>query len=403
MSETAAGIAVESSLEPSQTDGAAAHDHHSSGVSMVDGIADPERPEGIVDPSFWRGRRVLLTGHTGFKGAWLALWLQSLGARVTGFSLDVPTQPALYELAHIGDGMESIAGDIRDFDALSSAFDLTRPEIVIHMAAQSLVRRSYAEPRETYEVNVMGTVNLLEAVRRQREVRAILNVTSDKCYENREWEWAYREHEPLGGHDPYSSSKGCSEMVTNAFRHSFFGSDGGPRVASARAGNVIGGGDWSEDRLLADIMRGALAREVINVRNPHSVRPWQHVLNPLSGYLILIQGLWHSEQLASGWNFGPAEEDTLPVRAIVERISALWSERLRWTEGSGSETADLREARQLKLDSSRAHTILRWHPRWRLQEGLDAVVAWYRALEQGEDMQAFTLGQIGAFCRVASA
>jgi CDP-glucose 4,6-dehydratase len=356
-----------------------------------------------VDPAFWRGRRVLLTGHTGFKGAWLALWLQTLGAHVTGFALGVPTQPSLYELAHVGDGMESIEGDVRDYDALAGALAAARPEVVIHMAAQSLVRRSLAEPRETYEVNVMGTVNLLDAVRHQDGVRAVLNVTSDKCYENREWEWPYREHEPLGGRDPYSSSKGCAELVTSAYRSSFFASGSGPRLASARAGNVIGGGDWSEDRLVADVMRAALAGRVVQVRNPHAIRPWQHVLNPLSGYLVLVQQLWHSEQLASGWNFGPTEQDTLPVRAIVERISALWSEPLSWVEDAGSTDTDHGEARQLKLDSSRARSLLSWRPSWDLQEGLRALVAWYGALGADGDMQAFTLGQIDAFSRVADA
>jgi CDP-glucose 4,6-dehydratase len=250
----------------------------------------------------------------------------------------------------------------------------------------------------------MGTVNVLDAVRRHADgVRAVVVVTTDKCYENREWEWAYREHEALGGSDPYSSSKGCAELVTRAFRDSFFASAAGPRLASARAGNVIGGGDWSEDRLVADVMRAALAGRVIHVRNPHAIRPWQHVLNPLSGYLVLVQRLWHSGRLASGWNFGPAEQDTLPVRAIVERISALWSEPLSWVDDSRSTAGDPREARQLKLDSSRARSLLNWRPRWDLQEGLGALVAWYRALGADEDMQAFTLGQIDAYGRIASA
>lgn len=385
----------------------------SSPKPVVDAAPEISPRRGAVDPVFWRGRHVLLTGHTGFKGAWLALWLQTMGAKVTGFSLGVPTRPSLYELAHVGAGMESVEGDVRDFRALACALDVARPEVIIHMAAQSLVRRSYVEPRETYEVNVMGTVNLLEAVRRQGDVRAVLNVTSDKCYENREWEWAYREHEPLGGRDPYSSSKGCSEMVTSAFRHSFFASGGAPRLASARAGNVIGGGDWSEDRLVADVMRGALAGRAIRVRNPSSIRPWQHVLNPLSGYLILLQELWDSERFAGGWNFGPAEEDTLPVRAVVERISALWSTPLRWvddsrtgargsgfseSDGPGSDVPDPHEAGQLKLDSSRARSLLKWRPQWDLQEGLGAVVAWYRALDGNADMRAFTLEQIETFC-----
>jgi CDP-glucose 4,6-dehydratase len=356
-----------------------------------------------VDPDFWRGRRVLLTGHTGFKGAWLALWLQSLGARLTGFALRAPTQPSLYELACVGEGMESIEGDVRDFQALAAALERARPEVVIHMAAQSLVRRSFLEPRKTYEVNVMGTVNLLDAVRHRRglspPVRVVVNVTSDKCYENREWEWAYREHEPMGGHDPYSSSKGCAELVTDAFRRSFYGPEGGPRVASARAGNVIGGGDWGEDRLLADLMRGALAGRAVHVRNPDSVRPWQHVLNPLSGYLLLGQALWHSEEIAGAWNFGPADEDARPVSWIVDRISTLWPQELPWVQDLGLHRSAPHEARYLKLDSSRARARLGWRPRWDLEQGLDAVLAWYCALSAGEDMRAVTLGQIEAFER----
>jgi CDP-glucose 4,6-dehydratase len=355
-----------------------------------------------VDPDFWRDRRVLLTGHTGFKGAWLALWLQALGARVTGFSLGVPTQPSLYELAHVDDGMQSIEGDVRDFPALTAALAAARPEVVIHMAAQSLVRRSFSEPRLTYEVNVMGTVNLLEAVRGEESVRVVINVTSDKCYENREWEWAYREHEPMGGHDPYSSSKGCSELVTQAFRRSFFYGDSATRLASARAGNVIGGGDWGADRLIPDLMRAALAGRPAHVRNPDSVRPWQHVLNPLCGYLTLAQGLWSSEQLAGGWNFGPAEEDARPVRWIVQRMAALWP-ALPWIEDTGSSTPSLHEARYLKLDSSRARTHLGWQPRWSLATGLDATVAWYRALHAGEDMSTFTRGQIETYAATTAA
>jgi CDP-glucose 4,6-dehydratase len=352
-----------------------------------------------VDPDFWRDRRVLLTGHTGFKGAWLALWLQTLGARVTGFSLGVPTRPSLYELARVGEGIQSIEGDVRDHRALDAALDAARPEVVVHMAAQSLVRRSFAHPRETYEVNVMGTVNLLDAARRGEDTRAIVNVTSDKCYENREWEWAYRESDPLGGHDPYSSSKGCAELVADAYRRSFFCGERAPRLASARAGNVIGGGDWGEDRLVADVMRGALADRPIRVRNPDAIRPWQHVLNPLSGYLTLVQALWSSRELASGWNFGPAEDDARTVRWIVERIDRLWPARLRVAADSEPRPPHTHEAGRLRLDSSRARSHLGWRSRWSLDEGLEAVVDWYRALRAGADMRAVTVGQIQAFDR----
>jgi CDP-glucose 4,6-dehydratase len=352
-----------------------------------------------VDADFWRGRRVLLTGHTGFKGAWLALWLQALGAQVTGFSLGVPTHPSLYELARVSEGIESIEGDVRDFSALAAALDSARPEVVIHMAAQSLVRRSFSEPRLTYEVNVMGTVNLLDAVRLLDGVRVVINVTSDKCYENREWEWAYRECEPMGGHDPYSSSKGCAELLTNAFRGSFYGHEGGPRLASARAGNVIGGGDWGEDRLIPDLMRGALEGRAIRVRNPDSVRPWQHVLNPLSGYLTLAQALWQSAEIAGPWNFGPAEQDARPVAWLVERMSRQWPEELPWVVDQSAYPPGPHEARYLRLDSSRARIHLGWAPRWGLEEGLDATLAWYRAYGEEEDMRALTLEQIEAFAR----
>lgn len=352
-----------------------------------------------VDPDFWSGRRVLLTGHTGFKGAWLALWLQMLGARVTGFSLGIPTDPSLYEVARVGEEMESIDGDVRDFRAVAKALDLSQPEVVIHMAAQSLVRRSFSEPRMTYEVNVIGTVNLLDAMRDSADVRAVVNVTSDKCYENREWEWAYRECEAMGGHDPYSSSKGCAELITDAYRRSFYRPAGGPQLASARAGNVIGGGDWGKDRLVADLMRGALAGRAVHVRNPDSVRPWQHVLNPLSGYLTLAQALCCSEEVAGPWNFGPADEDARPVSWIVERISTQWPEGLHWTSGRGSHQLEPHEACALKVDSSRARKRLGWRPRWCLEEGLDAVLAWYRALSAEEDMRAVTLGQIESFDR----
>jgi CDP-glucose 4,6-dehydratase len=348
-----------------------------------------------VDPSFWRERRVLLTGHTGFKGAWLSLWLQSLGARVTGFSVDVPTQPSLYELAKVKEGMESIEGDVRDPEAVAAAVAAANPEVVIHMAAQSLVRRSFVEPRQTYETNVMGTVNVLDAVRMHgSDARAVVNVTSDKCYENREWEWGYREDEPMGGFDPYSSSKGCSELVTEAFRRSFFSDPTGPRLASARAGNVIGGGDWGEDRLVPDIMRAALAGEQVRVRNPSSIRPWQHVLNPLSGYLVLAQALWDAPELAGGWNFGPTDEDARPVGWIVQRIAARWPEDLQSIQDDGPHP---HEARYLKLDSSKARARLGWRPGLDLAGTLDSIVDWYRELRAGADMRAVTLGQIEAF------
>ncbi|HXP98446.1 MAG TPA: CDP-glucose 4,6-dehydratase [Solirubrobacteraceae bacterium] len=351
-------------------------------------------PSGAVDPAFWHGRRVLLTGHTGFKGAWLALWLQALGAELTGLSNGVPTEPSLYELARVGEGMSAVVADIRDPEALADAVAGSEPEVVIHMAAQSLVRRSFAEPRETYETNVMGTVNLLDAVRRNAGVRVLVNVTSDKCYENREWEWGYRESEPMGGHDPYSNSKGCAELVTDAYRRSFFGDPSGPRVASARAGNVIGGGDWGAERLLPDIVRAALAGETVHIRNPGAIRPWQHVLNPLSGYLALAQALWENPERAAGWNFGPAEEDARPVDWIVRRMVELWPGELHWEHDEGPHP---HEARYLKLDSSMARAHLGWRPGWDLTRGLDALVGWYRDTQAGTDPRTVTLEQIEAF------
>jgi CDP-glucose 4,6-dehydratase len=346
-----------------------------------------------VEPAFWRGRRVLLTGHTGFKGGWLSLWLQALGADCVGLSIDVPTEPSLYRLARLDESMEWITADVRDFEAVRVAVERTRPEIVVHMAAQSLVRRSFVDPRETYETNVMGTVNVLEAVRAQGDVRVVVNVTSDKCYENREWEWGYREDEPMGGHDPYSNSKGCAELVTSAYRRSFFES-GETRLASARAGNVIGGGDWGEDRLIPDLMRAVLAGETLRVRNPGAVRPWQHVLNPLSGYLLLAQVLWDAPSLAGGWNFGPGDDDAQRVSWIVERVAE------RWPGGVRSEP-DPRpaphEAQQLKLDSSRARARLGWRPRWDLATGIDAVVEWYSAYADSSDAREITLAQIERF------
>jgi CDP-glucose 4,6-dehydratase len=342
---------------------------------------------------------VLLTGHTGFKGAWLALFLQSLGAELTGFSLGVPTDPSLYELARVGEGMQSVEGDIRNPGAIAAAVAESSPEVVIHMAAQSLVRPSFLEPRETYETNVMGTVNVLDAVRLTGDrVRAVVNVTSDKCYENREWEWGYRENEPMGGHDPYSSSKGCAELVTAAFRRSFFSSPDGTRLASARAGNVIGGGDWGTDRLVPDIMRAALAGEEVRVRNPNSIRPWQHVLNPLSGYIVLAQALWDSPEDADGWNFGPPEEDARPVGWVVERARELWPGGLRSVIDDGPHP---HEARYLKLDSSRARARLGWRPPLDLDAALELTVDWYRELSAGSDMRTVTVGQIETFLQYA--
>lgn len=357
-----------------------------------------------VDPAAWSGRRVLLTGHTGFKGAWLALWLQKLGAEVTGVADAVPTTPSLFELAGVREGLtDHVVADIRDAQAMQDAVAAARPEVVIHMAAQPMVRRSFVEPRATYETNVMGTVNVLDAVRLAgaETVRAVVNVTSDKCYDNREDgsrpPRAFVEDDPMGGHDPYSNSKGCAELVADAYRRSFFSDQTThpARLASVRAGNVIGGGDWGEDRLVPDIMRAAAADAPIAIRNPEAVRPWQHVLNPLSGYLTVAERLLAGDDTAAaGWNFGPSPDDVKPVRWIADRLTEGWPQPLRWELDPGPHP---HEAHFLALDSTRAHERLGWAPRWDLEDTLGAIVDWHLAHRDGADMRAVTLGQIEAF------
>ena len=359
---------------------------------------EPALEDVALDPSFWHGRRVLVTGHTGFKGAWLCVWLEALGAEVAGYANAIRTTPSLYELARVEDGLRSCTGDVRDGESLRAAFDAHRPEVVILMAAQSLVRASFRDPVTTYETNVLGTVRVLEAARQSPDVRAIVNVTSDKAYENREWEWGYREDDAKGGHDPYSSSKGCAELVGAAYRRSFFAGPDAPALASARAGNVIGGGDFGEDRLIPDLMRAVSESRPAAIRNPGAVRPWQHVLNPLSGYLLLAQRLWErTAGLGDGLNFGPTDGDARPVGAVVERITELWGEDLGWATDPGPHP---HEAHYLKLDSSRARMRLGWRPRWGLEEGLERTVEWYRAHHRGEDVSALTRAQVEAFSAV---
>ena len=348
-----------------------------------------------VDPAFWAGRRVFLTGHTGFKGSWMALWLQRMGAAVTGFALAPPTEPALFDVAHVGDGMASIIGDVRDRDALERALLAADPEIVIHMAAQPLVRASYDDPVGTYATNVMGTVHLLEAVRGAPSARAVCIVTTDKCYENREWAWGYREDEPMGGHDPYSNSKGCAELVTSAYRRSFFAGEGGLAIGSGRAGNVIGGGDWAADRLVPDILRAIVGERLVSIRNPLSIRPWQHVLEPLSGYLTLCQALWDNPATAAdAWNFGPRDDDARPVQWIVERMCALWGDGAGWERDLSVQP---HEAHYLKLDISKARAALGWQPRWTLAQALENIVAWHRAWLSGADMRAYCIAELERF------
>lgn len=358
-----------------------------------------------MTPQFWTGKRVFLTGHTGFKGSWLSLWLQHLGATLTGYALQATTQPNLFELAHVAEGMSSEIGDIRDLPALMIAMKSANPEIVIHMAAQPLVRRSYIDPVETYSTNVMGTVHLLEAVRVCPTVRAVVIVTSDKCYDNKEWIWPYRESEPLGGYDPYSSSKGCAELVTSAYRNSFFNhhdsSQNKVAIATARAGNVIGGGDWSADRLVPDALSAFGLVKPVVIRSPNSTRPWQHVLEPLSGYLTLAQRLSEEGQkFAEAFNFGPLPEDSRSVLWIVEKLAKLWGQKAAWKVDTGTHP---HEASHLKLDITKAVHQLGWRPRLSLHEALEMTVAWCNCHIRGDDLRSFTNHQIDDYMnRIAS-
>ena len=345
-----------------------------------------------------------MTGHTGFKGSWLSLWLQSLGAEVTGYALKPPTNPSLFEVAKVADGMKSNIGDIRDFNALQNSMQDASPEIVIHMAAQPLVRYSYINPVETYATNVMGSVHLLEAVRNTKSVKAVVNVTSDKCYENREWVWGYREDEAMGGYDPYSNSKGCAELVTAAYRASFFNPQHyekhGVAVASARAGNVIGGGDWAGDRLIPDFIRAIVAGETVVIRSPNAIRPWQHVLEPLSGYLLLAEKLYtKGVQFAEAWNFGPGDSDAKSVEWIINHLVDNWDYSAGFKIDSSA--ADLHEAHFLKLDCSKARMSLGWKPKWDAGEAIRRICAWHKAHLDDQDMKTYVLREIEQYQKAA--
>lgn len=345
-----------------------------------------------VNADFWKGKKVFLTGHTGFKGSWLSLWLQSLGVEIKGFALEPPTTPSMFEQANVAQGMESEIGDVRDLAAVTGSMTAFNPDILIHMAAQPLVRFSYREPVETYATNVMGTVHVLEAARQCRNLRAIVNVTTDKCYENREWVWGYRENEPMGGHDPYSNSKGCSELVTAAYQKSFFNTSSRASLASARAGNVIGGGDWAEDRLIPDIIRAFEKQQPVIIRNPLATRPWQHVLEPLSGYLILAEKLYmEGTSYAEGWNFGPRDEDVKSVEWILTRMVQKWGGGASWKLDSNPQ---YHEAQLLRLDIRKAAAYLNWHPRWSLVQALDSIIDWHQCWLSEENIHQKTLEQI---------
>lgn len=349
-----------------------------------------------VCPEFWKGKRVLLTGHTGFKGSWMSIWLKEMGADLTGFARTPPTEPSLFNDAHVADGMRSVIGDIRDLDALRKVFSETNPEVVIHMAAQPLVRESYKFPVETYAINVMGTVNVLEAVRETPGVRSVVIITTDKCYENKEWFWGYREDEPMGGYDPYSNSKGCAELVTSSFRRSYFNpakyDSHKVGVATVRAGNVIGGGDWAGDRLIPDIMRAVMDGTPVNIRSPYATRPWQHVLEPVGAYLLLAEKLYiDGASYAEAWNIGPSSDDARDVEYIVKNICRTWGDGASYTIDSNPQP---HEAGYLKLDISKIENRIGWHPVWPLPVTLEKTTEWYKAYMKGQDALEVCLTQL---------
>lgn len=353
------------------------------------------RLKGKVNPTFWKGKKVFITGHTGFKGSWLSLWLQDMGAIVKGYALDPNTNPNLFTQAKVAQNMDSEIGDIIDLNHISQSIKIFNPEVLIHMAAQPLVRLSYQEPALTYATNVMGTVNVLEAARKCSNLKAIVSVTTDKCYENREWAWGYRENEQMGGHDPYSSSKGCAELVTAAYRKSFFNDENSAFLASARAGNVIGGGDWSADRLIPDILRAFEKNEPVIVRNPMSTRPWQHVLEPLSGYLVLAQHLFEEgSNVAEGWNFGPKDEDCKPVSWILDRMVTNWGNGASWELDKNNNP---HEAGYLKLDCSKAAMRLNWYPKWNLEHTLESIINWHQHFIAQKNIQEQCLLEIAKY------
>ena len=350
----------------------------------------------MTDFSFWNAKRVFITGHTGFKGGWLSLWLHALGAQVCGFSLAPPTTPSFFETVGVGDLIESHHGDIRDLDELKNCMRLFAPQVVFHLAAQPLVRESYKDPIGTYSTNVMGTVHVLEACRRLRSLEAVVVITSDKCYSNQGWLWGYRETDPLGGHDPYSCSKSCAELVTDAYRESFFSQDlageGPTALASVRAGNVIGGGDWAMDRIVPDAVTAFAAGKPVRLRNPHAVRPWQHVLDPLGGYLLLAAKLVEEGSAFSGaWNFGPDYDSMVSVLTVVEQVAKAWGSCANWTI---DQKDALPESSILRLESSKAKDLLKWRPRWSFEEAIVRTVNWHKAFIGEDDIRSYSLKEI---------
>lgn len=352
-----------------------------------------------MSPSFWQNKKVLITGHTGFKGSWLSLWLQELGADVTGISIEPPSMPNLFQEAKVADGIKSLRLDIRDTNKIIAELKNLKPEIVFHLAAQSLVRKSYTDPVETYSTNVMGTLNILEAIRAAESVRVGVMVTTDKCYENKEWVWGYRESDAMGGYDPYSSSKGCAELLIASYRRSYFSNEKSTSLSSVRAGNVIGGGDWAQDRLIPDVLRSIQRGEVVQIRNPNSIRPWQHVLEPLSGYIQLAEKSYEQGvAFAEAWNFGPNDSDAIPVRELVQQLTTLWGDGATWRLDGQDHP---HEAQYLKLDCSKARSILKWQPKWNIEQALQKIVNWHKLHLSGESARQVCLNQIAEYMSIA--
>ena len=338
----------------------------------------------VINSNFWKNKKVLLTGHTGFKGSWLSIWLKKLGVELIGFSKDIPTKPSLFELAKVSENMISTMGDIRNLSVIQKVIQEHQPDIIIHMAAQPLVRKSYENPLETFSTNIMGTANVLESIKMTEKTRVIINVTSDKCYKNNGANEKFSEDSPMGGYDPYSSSKACSELVTSSYRDSFFNpkeyQKHGVSLATCRAGNVIGGGDWSKDRLIPDIMRGVINNEIIKIRNPNAIRPWQHVLDPLNGYLTLAEKMWSAgNKFSEAWNFGPMEEDEQSVKWITKKLTKQWSSNIKWDVDND---INPHEENSLRLNCMKANSRLNWRPKLKLEQGLEWVVEWYKQYKQ---------------------